>query len=675
MAQVDPLDTGMSQKVPYAHMGDTLHVASPARQVSHSQKDERLGVPYIMLDQNRHILPSRLFDVPQRPRSADPYHGPKGDLTNGDSAAQSFASNLLPPRPIMEHSPSWGTTVVNNKLRDQVFREVFRPPQIHHQKKYSTQHNSLPRIRTTSRKRTNWSSPLNENKPLSIEVSTRNSTPSETASGKGQVQSAPSNVYSSSASVVEDLGYLEQVKTTNSISSTPSGGAKEAPIKRRHSGTGLRRRRTSINDQKGGDLEFYDDDAYRADGEDDVFAMESEKIYTVPSTTLHSSEADDNHVPSATPDVHSKIAEAHPQKVRQGIQVIYEMPPLNPKDARKAIPGERLAYYIVLEDLTAGMGRPCVLDLKMGTRQYGIEATPEKERSQRAKCTTTTSKQLGVRICGMQTFNLKTREQKYQDKYVGRDLEAGKPFRDALVRFLYDGISYASVAKRIPTILEKLSRLENIVRRLPGYRFYASSLLLFYDAEPLKSRKPGEERAKLPTDRPKLDELGMGQASHDGATGGDVVQSLENRELVDARHAPTASGNVEQHDAYGDKQRPKIRRQDSKIEAPPIEIKMLDFANCVQAEDPLPPNTTCPPKHPKDIDRGYLRGLKSLKLYFQQILTDIQNEKGIFQERGESEELYDELGGHPLGANQDDHGPVSEGESTPWQDDEGPVSI
>src|SRR5882762_9413070 len=64
-----------------------------------------------------------------------------------------------------------------------------------------------------------------------------------------------------------------------------------------------------------------------------------------------------------------------------------------------------------------------------------------------------------------------------------RDLKAGREFQDALTRFLYDGVSYRSVAKRIPVILEKLGMLESMIRRLRRYRFYASSLLILYDGE------------------------------------------------------------------------------------------------------------------------------------------------------------------------------------------------
>ncbi|EFX63240.1 hypothetical protein DAPPUDRAFT_67244, partial [Daphnia pulex] len=136
--------------------------------------------------------------------------------------------------------------------------------------------------------------------------------------------------------------------------------------------------------------------------------------------------------------------------------------------------------FMMLENVASAskFQNPCVLDLKMGTRQHGDDASAEKRTRQMAKCAASTSASLGLRLCGMKVYDATTGNFVSRDKYFGRRLDADG-LRRALVQFFASGGSRRS--EIIDAILDRLRLLRLAVEKQETFRFYSSSLLIVYE--------------------------------------------------------------------------------------------------------------------------------------------------------------------------------------------------
>ncbi|KAL8365626.1 hypothetical protein RB595_004442 [Gaeumannomyces hyphopodioides] len=584
--------------------------AMPAhhRVISQSLQSSQIPVPTVTFVDNQHILPRHLLQPSPKPvihSQGSRFRSSSVVTLSGDG--QDGCKRRLTHRPTLEdrHANSWGATTVNKRLRNEVFNDVFLkhpvPMRPHRRSRGTFPRSSLPNFLRPS------TSDAHIPVPKSTPIERADSDPDHpTIGGRDLIENqrfsrrpkghsidaglspcgaANDGQESPEAEKKEDC--IPQDITGTSAPEPEIFGEKVPGKRRRYSSSGLRRR-TDQDLESRGTLQYFqepDDAHFKPDSrpEADVDALQPVR-------------ENGNHQASADAADGGAVSD-YPSTVTSGAASptaeLKRIPrPINPKEAQTQR-DSRVEYFLLLEDLTAGMKRPCIMDLKMGTRQYGVDANPKKQKSQHRKCAGTTSRELGVRVCGLQVWDAKSQTYIFRDKYYGRDLKAGSEFQGALERFLYDGVDRASILRHIPTVLEKLRQLEVIIRRLDGYRFYAASLLMFYD----------------------------GDAGQDGVDDNDAT-TIEDS---------TTDFATDTEDIYpnGSAAAARKKRRNKRE----IDFKMADFANSVtpaalgdassMAEKP------CPPQHPGEPDRGFLRGLRSLRRYFLKIQRETREELGL----------------------------------------------
>ncbi|KAJ3096358.1 hypothetical protein HDU97_006005 [Phlyctochytrium planicorne] len=154
---------------------------------------------------------------------------------------------------------------------------------------------------------------------------------------------------------------------------------------------------------------------------------------------------------------------------------------------------------VLMEDVLHEMEAPCIADIKIGTRLYGDDASPEKIQRMKEQADVTTSGATGLRICGMKLYSHESGEFEEFGREYGRSLDA-RTLIDGFRLFFQRGLkdespknsqSTGSDTAEDKTVLsnakEAIQRLINALRCV-DCRLYGCSLLLAYSTKRNESR-------------------------------------------------------------------------------------------------------------------------------------------------------------------------------------------
>eukprot|EP01083_Nonionella_stella_P020650 57274_1 len=270
--------------------------------------------------------------------------------------------------------------------------------------------------------------------------------------------------------------------------------------------------------------------------------------------------------------------------------------------------------YIALEDMTRHFKRPCILDLKIGFRQYGNDASPLKVQMQRAKVKATTSHSVGLRLCGMQAFQVGSRNYRFRDKYFGRRLTKTE-FKRILAQFFHNGEQFR--ADIIPCFIRRLEALYRIMENQRKFYFYSSSLLLVYEGDVANMVSSSGDTSRTPSPvRLRRSSSGSLHAPEIRPPGPLSVSAR----LIHNCHARTNSSPVTEKG--GGRERPKsshahLETDEStspthshkKAPCQLMDVRLIDFANIVKRDD-----------NDSAVDEGLLLGLRNMIRYLKSFL-------------------------------------------------------
>jgi len=140
--------------------------------------------------------------------------------------------------------------------------------------------------------------------------------------------------------------------------------------------------------------------------------------------------------------------------------------------------------FMMIENLVGSMKKPCIMDIKVGAKTYGPDATDEKKVQQDAKYAGT-KKPFGFSVLGMSVYQGETKENNVvHSKGYGKNLN-----EDNIIEFPQEYFDKENATARtkemIEIIIKKLEKIQELFEQQKTFHIFASSILFVYDAEAL----------------------------------------------------------------------------------------------------------------------------------------------------------------------------------------------
>eukprot|EP01128_Nolandella_sp_AFSM9_P004056 TRINITY_DN177_c2_g1_i1.p1 TRINITY_DN177_c2_g1~~TRINITY_DN177_c2_g1_i1.p1 ORF type:complete len:1077 (+),score=299.71 TRINITY_DN177_c2_g1_i1:1082-4312(+) len=143
--------------------------------------------------------------------------------------------------------------------------------------------------------------------------------------------------------------------------------------------------------------------------------------------------------------------------------------------------------FVVMEDLTHGLKRPCIMDVKMGTRTAGKDANIMKRKYMISKDNATTTSSLGMRLVASRKYMVNYNDFESLSRSECNSISTEGQLEKYLRSFFYNGEVLRTDV--ISPLLERLVTLQSWVSTQNAFRFYSSSLLFVYEGDPDEEMK------------------------------------------------------------------------------------------------------------------------------------------------------------------------------------------